>query len=298
MGMKTVGFIGLGIMGLPQALNVLKAGHDVIGYNRSRPAVDKFVAAGGRTATTVAELAREADVIITMLPNWPEVRQVVLGKDGVADNAKAGAMLIDMSSIAPAVSREIHDDLKARGMRMLDAPVSGGEPKAIDGTLAIMVGGSQADFDEALPVLYTMGATVLRIGEIGAGNVCKLCNQILVGLNLAAVAEALTFAAKAGADPEQVFQAIRGGLAGSTVMNAKAPMMLAGDIKPGGPLRYHVKDLKNTIDAAFEVGMPLPLTAQVREIMQACTADGMIDADHSCMVRYYEKISGAKVRKN
>ncbi len=296
--MKKVGFIGLGIMGLPQAINILKAGYDVIGFNRSRPAVDKFVAAGGRGASSVAEVAREADVILTMLPNWPEVKQIVLGKDGVADNARPGSLFIDMSSISPVVSREIHDELKERGLRMLDAPVSGGEPKAIDGTLAIMVGGSQADFDEALPVLKTMGATVTRIGDIGAGNICKLCNQILVAVNLASVSEALTFAAKSGVDPELVFQAIRGGLAGSTVMDAKAPMMIAGDIKPGGPLRYHVKDLKNTIDAALDVDMPLPLTALVREIMQACKADGLIDADHSCLVRYYEKISGAKVRKN
>ena len=296
--MKKVGFIGLGIMGLPQACNIVKGGYEVIGYNRSRPAVDKFIAAGGKGAASVAEVAREADIIFTMLPNWPEVKAIALGEDGIAANAKPGAIFVDMSSISPVVSREIHDAMKERGVRMLDAPVSGGEPKAIDGTLVIMAGGSQADFDEALPVMQTMASTVTRIGDIGAGNICKLCNQILVAVNLASVSEALTFAAKAGVDPELVFQAIRGGLAGSTVMDAKAPMMIAGDIKPGGPLRYHVKDLKNTIDTAMDMDMPLPLTAMVREIMQACKADGLIDADHSCLVRYYEKISGAKVRKN
>lgn len=292
-----VGFIGLGIMGLPQACNILKAGFDVIGYNRSRPAVDKLIAAGGRGASTIAELAKEADIICSMLPNWPEVKQVALGDAGIEGNAKPGTIFIDMSSIAPLTSREIHDILAQKGIGMLDAPVSGGEPKAIDGTLSIMVGGSKDHLAQAMPVLQAMGRDITHLGEIGAGNVCKLCNQIVVALNIAAVGEALSFATKAGVDPGLVYEAIRGGLAGSVVMDAKAPMMLEGNIKPGGPLAYHVKDLHNVADTAFSINMPLPLTAQVREMMQSCLADGLEMADHSCLVRYHEKLANIKVRR-
>lgn len=292
-----VGFIGLGIMGLPQAINIHKAGFRVIGYNRSRPAVDKLVAQGGEAATTVAELAQKADIICSMLPNWPEVKQTALGEAGIEHNARPGTLFVDMSSIAPMVSKEIHDALAAKGIHMLDAPVSGGEPKAIDGTLAIMVGGAAEHLEKAMPVLKAMASTVTHIGGIGAGNVSKLCNQIIVALNIAAVGEALTFAAKAGVDPGLVFEAIRGGLAGSVVMDAKAPMMLEGNITPGGPLAYHVKDLKNVADTAFSLNMPLPLTAQVREMMQSCLADGLERADHSCLVRYHEKLANVKVRR-
>jgi 2-hydroxy-3-oxopropionate reductase len=293
-----IGFIGLGIMGLPQAVNLVRAGHTVTGFNRSRPAVDRFVAAGGQGADSIAQASAGADIIITMLPDLAAVRAVILGKNGVADNARTGALVIDMSTISALEARNLHDALRARGLRMLDAPVSGGEPKAIDGTLSIMVGGDEADFAEALPVLRAMGGSVTRVGGIGSGNICKVCNQILVMANLVSVSEALTFAVKAGADPELVFQAVRGGLGASTILDAKGPMMLAGNIKPGGPLRFHIKDMINAFEIAMHSAMPMPLTATVREIIQSCLADGLADADHSSVIRYYEKLSGASIRKD
>ncbi len=292
-----IGFIGLGIMGKPMSKNLLKAGYSVLCYDRMQASVDEVVAAGGKAASSVAEVAKECAFIITMLPNSPQVAEVALGNGGVADNAKPGTLLVDMSSIAPLAARDIHDGLKKKGVRMLDAPVSGGEPKAIDGTLSVMVGGTQADFDEALPVLKKMAGSVVRVGDIGAGNIAKLANQIVVAVNIAGLAEAMTLAAKAGADPELVYQAIRGGLAGSTVMDAKAPMMLDRNIKPGFKINLHIKDLGNIMDTGHGVGVPLPLSAAVMEMMQALKVDGMGDADHSALVRYYEKISNSEVKR-
>ena len=292
-----VGFIGLGIMGKPMTRNLLKAGIDVLCFDLNKVAVDECVAVGARAAASVAEAAQKSRFIITMLPNSPQVSAVALGKDGIADNAQAGALLVDMSSIAPLAAREIHDGLKARGIRMIDAPVSGGEPKAIDGTLSVMVGGAQEDFDEAKPVVEKMAASVVRVGEIGAGNIAKLANQIAVAVNIAGLAEAMTLSAKAGVDPERVFQAIRGGLAGSTVMEAKAPMMLDRNIKPGFKIDLHIKDMGNIMDTGHGVGVPLPLSAAVMEMMQALKVDGLGDADHSALIRYYEKISNCEVKR-
>ncbi len=292
-----IGFIGLGIMGKPMSKNLLKAGYSVLCYDRTKAAVDEVVSAGGKAAASVAEVSKACSIIITMLPNSPQVADVALGKDGIADNAKSGTLLVDMSSIAPLAARDIHDGLKKKGIRMLDAPVSGGEPKAIDGTLSVMIGGAQADFDEALPVLQKMAGSVVRVGDIGAGNIAKLANQIVVAVNIAALAEAMTLAAKAGADPELVYQAIRGGLAGSTVMDAKAPMMLDRNIKPGFKINLHIKDLGNIMDTGHGVGVPLPLSSAVMEMMQALKVDGMGDADHSALVRYYEKISNSEVKR-
>lgn len=292
-----VGFIGLGIMGKPMTKNLLKAGIGVLCFDLNQASVAECVAAGARAASSIAEVARKSGFIITMLPNSPQVSAVALGKDGIADNAKAGTLLVDMSSIAPLAAREIHDKLKAKGIRMLDAPVSGGEPKAVDGTLSVMIGGAQKDFDEALPVLKHMAGSVVRVGEIGAGNIAKLANQIVVAVNIAGLAEAMTLSAKAGVDPELVFQAIRGGLAGSTVMEAKAPMMLDRNIKPGFKINLHIKDLGNIMDTGHGVGVPLPLSAAVMEMMQALKVDGMGDADHSALVRYYEKLSNYEVKR-
>jgi 2-hydroxy-3-oxopropionate reductase len=292
-----VGFIGLGIMGKPMTKNLLKAGIGVLCFDLNQTVVDECVKAGAKAASSVAEVARKHSFIITMLPNSPQVSAVALGKDGIADNAKPGTLLADMSSIAPLAARDIHDGLKAKGIRMLDAPVSGGEPKAVDGTLSVMVGGAQKDFDEALPVLKHMAASIVRVGEIGAGNIAKLANQIVVAVNIAGLAEAMTLSAKAGVDPELVFQAIRGGLAGSTVMEAKAPMMLDHNIKPGFKINLHIKDLGNIMDTGHGVGVPLPLSAAVMEMMQALKVDGMGDADHSALVRYYEKMSNCQVKR-
>ena len=216
----------------------------------------------------------------------------MLGEDGVAAHMKPGSVFIDMSSINPVASKEIAAELAKRGIEMLDAPVSGGEPKDIDGTLSFMVGGKQEVFDRFKPVLESMGASVVLCGDVGAGNTTKLANQIVVACNIQAVAEALTLAKKAGVDPELVFQAIKGGLAGSTVMNAKAPMMIEGNDKPGFKIDLHIKDLNNALDCAHTVGSPVPMTAAVQEILQWLHNNGCGQNDHSAIIKYYKKLTG------
>ena len=237
-----IGLIGLGIMGKPMAKNLLKAGYDLTVSDLNKAAVDEVVAAGAKAATN-AEIGETCDVVLTMVPNSPQVKAVMLGEDGVAAHMKPGSVFIDMSSINPVASKEIAAELAKKGIEMLDAPVSGGEPKAIDGTLSFMVGGKQEVFDKYKDLLGAMGASVVRCGDVGAGNTTKLANQIIVACNIQALSEALTLAKMAGVDPELVFQAIRGGLAGSTVMNAKAPMMIEGNDKPGFKIDLHIKDL-------------------------------------------------------
>lgn len=295
--MGKVGFIGLGIMGKPMAKNLLKAGYSLVVYDIVAAGVAELVAAGAEAATSPKEVAQKCDLIITMVPNSPHVKQAVLGPNGVVEGARAGALVVDMSSIDPMVSREVGAELAKKQIRFVDAPVSGGEPKAIDGTLSIMCGGTQKDFDEALPVLKHMGASVVRCGDIGAGNVTKLANQIVVALNIAAISEAFVLATKCGVDPELVFLAIRGGLAGSTVMEAKGTMQLNRNIKPGFRINLHIKDLNNALAAGHDVGVPLPLTAQVMEIMQALKVDGFGDADHAAIIRFYEKLAQVEVKK-
>ncbi|MBU4120438.1 MAG: 2-hydroxy-3-oxopropionate reductase [Proteobacteria bacterium] len=295
--MQKIGFIGLGIMGKPMSRNLLKAGYPLLVYDIVPEAVDEIVRAGAEKGASPKDVAAKTDVIITMLPNSPHVKEVVLGKNGIIEAARPGSILIDMSSIAPLVSREIAAKLAEKKIRMLDAPVSGGEPKAIDGTLSIMVGGSKADFDEYLPLLKVMGASVVLCGEIGAGNVTKLANQIVVAANIAAVSEALVLATKAGVNPDLVHQAIRGGLAGSTVMDAKAPMMMDRNFKPGFRINLHIKDLNNVLETARGIDVPTPLTDQVMAMMQSLKDEGMGDADHSALVRYYEKIAGIELRR-
>lgn len=290
-----IGFIGLGIMGKPMVHNILKAGYkDVLVWNRSQTAVDICVSYGA-VASTPKEIGESCDVVITMLPNSPQVKEVMLGQQGVASYMKPGAVFIDCSSINPVASQEIAAVLAEKGVDMLDAPVSGGEPKAIDGTLSFMVGGKQEVFDKYRDLLLTMGASAVRCGEVGAGNTTKLANQIVVACNIRAVAEALTLAQKAGVDPEAVFQAIRGGLAGSTVMDAKAPMMLAGNDKPGFKIDLHIKDLNNVLDCAHSVGAPVPMTASVMEIMQWLRANGHGQCDHSAIAKYYEFLTGIEI---
>ena len=292
-----IGFIGLGIMGRPMAKNLIKAGYNLVVFSRTA-SFDDIISLGAEKAASGREVASKSDIIITMLPNSPNVKEAILGKEGVIEGIKTGAIVVDMSSIAPAVSKEVGEALKAKGAAFLDAPVSGGEPKAIDGTLAIMAGGEQETFDKVKPILEKMGSSVVLVGDIGAGNVTKLANQIIVALNIAAVSEAFTLAAKAGVDPQKVFDAIRGGLAGSTVMNAKVPMILDGNFKPGFRIELHIKDLQNTLDTAHELGVPIPLTASVMETLQALKADGFAANDHSAIVRYYEKLAKIEVRKN
>ena len=292
-----IGFIGLGIMGKPMAKNLLKAGYtDLLVNNRSQAPIQELEAAGARGATQ-AEIGESFDVVITMLPNSPQVKEVMLGdaNNGVASHMKPGSIFIDCSSINPVASKEIAAALAEKGVEMLDAPVSGGEPKAIDGTLSFMVGGKQEIFDQCKDILSAMGASVVRCGEVGAGNTTKLANQIIVACNIQALAEALTLAQKAGVDPQLVFEAIRGGLAGSTVMNAKAPMMIAGDGKPGFKIDLHIKDLNNALDCAHAVGAPVPMTAGVQEVLQWLHNNGEGQHDHSCIAHYYEKLTGIQI---
>ncbi|MBQ9643115.1 MAG: 2-hydroxy-3-oxopropionate reductase [Lachnospiraceae bacterium] len=290
-----IGFIGLGIMGKPMVKNLMKNGYtDVLVNNRSRAAVDEVVACGAKAATN-EEIGRECDVVMTMLPNSPQVKEVMLGEGGVASFMKEGSVFIDMSSINPVASKEIAAELEKRGVEMLDAPVSGGEPKAIDGSLSFMVGGKQEVFDTYKPLLLTMGASVVRCGEVGAGNTTKLANQIIVACNIQALAEAMMLAKKAGVDPQLVFEAIRGGLAGSTVMNAKAPMMIGGNDKPGFKIDLHIKDLNNALDCAHTVGSPVPMTAQVQEIFQWLHTHDGGQKDHSAIAQYYEFLTGEKI---
>ena len=290
-----IGFIGLGIMGKPMAKNLLKAGYEVVCFDVNQANVEDVVKAGATAASSCADVAREASLVITMLPNSPHVKTVVMGENGVLAGANVGLKLVDMSSIAPLASQEIEKACALKGVRMLDAPVSGGEPKAIDGSLAIMVGGDKALFEEVKDILLVMGASAVHCGPIGAGNTTKLANQIIVALNIAAVSEAFTLVKKAGVDPHLVFDAIKGGLAGSTVMNAKAPMMMDSNFKPGFKIDLHIKDLANALDTGHGVGSPLPLTALAREMMETLHADGFGNDDHSALARYYAKISGTKI---
>ncbi len=295
--MSKIGFIGLGIMGKPMSKNLLKAGHQLVIFDINEDAVAEMKQAGAEVGSSPKDVASKTNIIITMLPNSPQVKAVVLGKDGVIEGAQKGSIVVDMSSIAPLVSREVSEALAQKGIRMLDAPVSGGQPKAIDGSLAIMVGGTQADFDEILPIFKAMGSSAVLTGDIGAGNVTKLANQIIVAVNIAAVSEALVMATKAGVDPELVYKAIRGGLAGSTVLDAKAPLMVDRKFNPGFRINLHIKDLGNVLETSHEIGVPLPLSAAVMEIMQALKVDGMGDLDHGAIVRFYEKLAHVEVKR-
>ena len=289
-----IGLIGLGIMGKPMAKNMLKAGYDLTVNDLNEAAVKEVVAAGAKHADN-RTIGASCDIVMTMLPNSPQVKAVMLGEAGVAQVMQPGATFIDRSSINPMASKEIAQVLEGKKIEMLDAPVSGGEPKAIDGTLSFMVGGKQEVFDRCKPLLETMGASVVRCGDVGAGNTTKLANQVVVACNIQAVAEALTLAQMAGVDPHLVFEAIRGGLAGSTVMNAKAPMMMEGNDKPGFKIDLHIKDLNNALDCAHSVGAPLPMTASVQEILQWLHNGGYGQSDHSAIAKYYEKITGIQI---
>ncbi|ENA3602443.1 2-hydroxy-3-oxopropionate reductase [Escherichia coli] len=280
MTMK-VGFIGLGIMGKPMSKNLLKAGYSLVVADRNPEAIADVIAAGAETASTAKAIAEQCDVIITMLPNSPHVKEVALGENGIIEGAKPGTVLIDMSSIAPLASREISEALKAKGIDMLDAPV----------------GGDKAIFDKYYDLMKAMAGSVVHTGEIGAGNVTKLANQVIVALNIAAMSEALTLATKAGVNPDLVYQAIRGGLAGSTVLDAKAPMVMDRNFKPGFRIDLHIKDLANALDTSHGVGAQLPLTAAVMEMMQALRADGLGTADHSALACYYEKLAKVEVTR-
>lgn len=292
-----IGFVGLGIMGRPMARNLVKAGHDLVVLDHHPENVAELVALGARSADSPRALAEQVELVLTMLPNSPQVKDAVLGADGIADGAHAGLAFIDMSSIDPLVSREISAALAGKGVVMLDAPVSGGEPFAIAGTLSFMVGGPVEAFEAYAPVLAAMGTSVVRVGEVGAGNIAKLANQAVVAVNIAVVAEALVLAQKAGVDPEAVFEAIKGGLAGSNVMTAKAPMMLDRRFDPGFRINLHLKDLTNVMTTAHAVASPMPLTAAVFELMSQLRAHGHEGEDHSSLLRTYESAAGIELTR-
>jgi len=295
--MKKIGFIGLGIMGKPMAMNLIKAGYSLTVYDVRKEPVKEVVAAGAKEGKSSKDVAAQSEVAMTMLPNSPDVKEAVLGKYGVLEGAKAGMILVDMSSIAPMVSKELAAEVQKKGVEMLDAPVSGGEPKAKDATLSIMVGGKKEVFDQVEGILKVMGSSAVLVGDIGSGNITKLANQIIVALNIAAMSEAMVLATKAGVDPEKVFQAIRGGLAGSNVLNAKVPLVLDGNFKPGFRIELHIKDLANALDTAHSIGVPVPLTSGVMEIMQALKVDGKAGNDHGGIIQFYEKLAKAEVRR-
>nr|WP_319520874.1 2-hydroxy-3-oxopropionate reductase [uncultured Sphaerochaeta sp.] len=292
-----IGFIGLGIMGKPMAKNLIKAGYSLVVNDINKEAVSELVSAGAAEAASAKEVASQSDVVVTMLPNSPHVQTVVLGEGGVIEGAREGLVVVDMSSISPIVSREVAAELAKKGVVMLDAPVSGGEPKAIDGTLAIMVGGPEDTFKVVEPILQVMGGSVTLVGEIGSGNTTKLANQIMVAANIAGMSEALVLATKADVDPEKVFRAIRGGLAGSTVLDAKAPLVLDGNFRPGFRIDLHIKDLQNALDTAATVKTPTPLSDSIIEMMRSLSSDGKGSDDHGGLVQWYEKEAGIEVRK-
>jgi 2-hydroxy-3-oxopropionate reductase len=290
--MATVGFIGLGIMGAPMAGNLVKAGFDVVGYNRTPDKVEALVEQGGRGADGVADAVRGADIVITMLPDSPDVQQVAAGPDGVFESAEPGLLYIDMSSIRPDVSRNVAAAGAERGVRVLDAPVSGGEAGAIEASLSIMVGGETADFEAALPVLQAVGKTIVHVGPAGAGQTVKAANQLIVACNIEALAEALVFLEAYGVDTRAAVQVLGGGLAGSTVLDRKANGMLSREFAPGFRLELHHKDLGIVQAAAREAGVVIPLGAVVSQLVAALVARGDGGLDHSGLFKLIDELSG------
>ncbi|NUS90151.1 MAG: 2-hydroxy-3-oxopropionate reductase [Streptomyces sp.] len=293
---RKIAFIGLGIMGGPMAANLVRAGHTVTGYNRSRAAIDTLVAAGGRGADSIAEAVSDAEVVITMVPADQQVKEVVLGEGGVLEHAAPGTLLIDMSSITPQTSLEVAAAARDKGLRTLDAPVSGGEAGAIEGVLSIMVGGDPDDFADAGPVFEALGTTIVHVGPHGAGQTVKAANQLMVAIHLQALAEAVVFLENAGVDLEAALEVLGGGLAGSTVLARKRDAVLGRDFKPGFRIDLHHKDMGIVTDAARAVGAPLPVGAVVAQLVASARACGDGGLDHSALLRGVERLAGRDPR--
>ena len=291
-----IGFIGLGIMGKPMARNLIDAGYSLTVFNRSLRSTEELAQDGVTAATSSKEVAQNSDIIITMVPDSADSEKVILGDEGVLQGATEGSVIIDMSSIAPLVSKRIAAEAAKKGVDMLDAPVSGGEVGAIAGTLAIMAGGKREVFDRCLPVLQAIGKSVVRAGDVGAGNFVKLANQIIVAGNIEAIGEAFVLSKKAGLDPKLVFEAIRGGLAGSAVLEAKAPKIMNGDFKPGFRLRLHQKDLNNALLTGKDLGVMLPVTGLVQQMIGSLVKHGKAEDDHSAIVNFLEEMAGVTVK--
>ena len=294
---ERIGFVGLGIMGKPMAKNLLKAGYSLTVYDIVGEPVEELVTDGAARASSNKEVAANSDKIFTMLPDSADSEIAILGPEGVLEGAASGSIIIDMSSIAPLVSKKIAAECAQKGVEMLDAPVSGGEPGAINAALAIMVGGKQEVFDGCFDLLKTMGSNVVLTGDIGAGGVTKLANQIIVAANIEALSEALVLAQKAGVDPEKVFNAIRGGLAGSAVMEAKGPMMLDRNFTAGFRIRLHQKDLRNVLQTGQELNVPLPVTALIQQMLGALINEGESEADHAAILHFIEGLAKVEVKR-
>lgn len=294
---EKIGFIGLGIMGKPMAKNLIQAGYDLTVYDIFPDPIEELVEAGATGAESCAEVASSTDVVITMVQDGPQAKQAILGEGGIIEGASEGDLVVDMSSIAPGVSQELGAGLAEKKVNFLDAPVSGGEPFAISGDLAIMVGGGADDFERAKPLFDVVGKSAVLCGAHGAGNVTKLANQIVVGANIHGLAEALVLATAAGVNPQTVFEAIQGGLAGSNVMNAKAPMMISRNFEPGFRIELHYKDINNAMETARALNVPLQVTANLQQVLTALVVNGDGRNDHSGILRFVEQVAGVEVRE-
>ena len=294
--MTEVGFVGLGIMGKPMAKQLLKKNIKIYVNDLDEINVGELEKLGA-TRATLCEIGKRCNIIFTILPNGEVVKSVLFGKDGICEEIKEDSIVCDMSSVTPIESRECFEWLAMKKVRFLDAPVSGGEPKAIDGTLAFMVGGNEEDFYSLKPYFEIMGSSALLIGGPGSGSIAKLANQIIVNNTIAIVSEAFVFVSKAGADPEKVYNAIRNGLAGSAVLEAKIPMILTRNFKPGGKIAVNHKDIKNVISTAHANDVPIPYTAQLFEILQTLKVAGYMEEDHSAIIKYFERLADILVEK-
>jgi 2-hydroxy-3-oxopropionate reductase len=294
--MEKVGFVGLGIMGTAMARNLLRAGHELIVHNRTRAKAEQLAKDRAEISDIPREVAEKSDVVITMLPGPPEIEEVVSGKDGLLEGAREGSLIVDMSTSSPILARELSDTAKGRGVGMLDAPVSGGDVGALEGTLSIMVGGEEEDFEQAKPLFEAMGETVVHVGGPGAGQVVKACNQIVVALVIEAVSEALVLGSKAGVAPEKAIEVLSGGLAANRVLEVKGEKFLSHDFEPGGKVEYHRKDLGIALAAGREYGAALPGTAVVDQMLGALMARGRGGWDHSALITLIEEGSGYETR--
>jgi len=295
MANPTIGFVGLGIMGKPMARNLIKAGYQLVVHNRSRGVVEELSKERAQTATSPREVAARSEVVITMLPDSPDVELVYAGEQGILAGAKEGRLLIDMSSISPIVARKLAQQAEKQGCDMLDAPVSGGEAGAIAGALSIMIGGKALAVERAMPIFQVLGKNIVHVGDAGAGQVTKAANQMVVGTTIAIVSEALVLAAKAGVDPAKVRQALLGGFAQSKILEAHGQKMLERNFKPGFRIRLHEKDMKIALGTGAEYGVPLMVTSEVAQMMTAMRSMGNGDLDHSALVTFIEQLSSAKL---
>ncbi|MBV2156216.1 2-hydroxy-3-oxopropionate reductase [Kitasatospora sp. SUK 42] len=292
---RKIAFVGLGIMGKPMAVNLVKAGHHVTGFDLSQASIDTVIAAGGHGATSIADAVKDAEVVITMVPADPHVEAVILGEDGVLENVGAGTLVIDMSSITPQTSIKVGEAARAKGVRALDAPVSGGEAGAVEAVLSIMVGGAAEDFAEAKPLFDALGTTVVHVGPAGAGQTVKAANQLIVAVNIQVLAEAVVFLENAGVDLGAALDVLGGGLAGSTVLNRKRANMINREFAPGFRIDLHHKDMGIVTDAARAVGAALPVGAVVAQLVASARANGDGSLDHSALLRGVERLSGREV---